>query len=1185
MTWPLWRRVGEEAALVRYLQPDAVRSLLLGLNRGPFPDPGPAPLFDRLEQLWDLLVEARPRYVHAPAGDGSGFQAIRPAHDVLGRAAAGTCLDLALVLAGGCMAAGWEPIIVLTTGDRQSHASVVVPVRAGARLHLDGPLIRSAAPIVGNLIDGVGGAGDFIALDPVAFTDGRDASPLRLDVALLDGASSLMASAANWQVGIDVSSLDSPSHRYQAVSLPPVPLLTPPYLPSALDLDSLKVTQARQRVVPFIDDDVLDLLRDWTSDGRQAAPPRVAVVSGVGGAGKTRLAAELAWQLAEHEGWTTGFLRDDVRTSPLRDDDLRWATECQGRLFIVADYAEGVASALVTLLAALHQRNERWRLLLTTRGTGGTTATLADALVAAGEAAGPLTVRLRPSVRASEGLFHHAVGEFARLAGGKAPEMAVFEPTVSWTTLDIVLLARQAVLRPGEPLPSTQRELYDHVVDHELRYWRRVIEDRRVPARARATLLRAAGAVALARPLPGSAGTVVQVATGLSRDEADQLTEIVETCLVEGEDERLTLRPDPVADHLVVGVFGENERLPGGLLEGVLETCRTGEDRAALARSVDRATSQGGDASLAEEVLRLDPSWWDVGLAAAAVLGGCWLDATENLLSGDESVPPEAVSAAAGAPLGHARLRRVALAAARRAAQDAAGAGGAGEERVQLAESLAVRLADMGMPVDALPVQLDVVAARRAAAGDMTTDDDDRGALAMSLNNLANILSGAGRRDDALAIAEEAVELCRQLAQAAPQAFRPDLAMSLNNLANRLSGAGRRDEALAIAEEAVELYRQLAQAAPQAFLTDLAMSLNNLANILSDAGWRDGALALLSHASHGLVLPPERRTELDALMAAGLAGIGAESQAVELLVQVGAVEPGSCQNLEVLGRARRVGRAVAQRVAGQAERDRAWPELPDWMVRDIDDATTGLANDWAAHQGRESEPGFLASSSELIESPSTESDLVLLLHLYPGDDMIGRCLLVVRDARQRGLDTTIADLARENHVAAVVGAWFATPTWEESRQYFEAERDLLESERARVLLENGSHPALAQHLAILDVLPTGVGDPFVFAADAETAKQAARDAIRSGRPENLRSLLELSPGLQRDPVAGPLALAGALLAEGDLDGATDAALSVLSAGEPKSLHAAAARFRRLAEVRQDLAAGALQLAEMLDAGP
>jgi tetratricopeptide (TPR) repeat protein len=95
-----------------------------------------------------------------------------------------------------------------------------------------------------------------------------------------------------------------------------------------------------------------------------------------------------------------------------------------------------------------------------------------------------------------------------------------------------------------------------------------------------------------------------------------------------------------------------------------------------------------------------------------------------------------------------------------------------------------------------------------------------------SSNHLANL----GRREEALAAAQEAAQLRRVLAASRPDAFMPDLAMSLNNLANRLANLGRHDDALVTAQEAAGLYRDLDAAQPDAFTPDLAMSLHTLAN-------------------------------------------------------------------------------------------------------------------------------------------------------------------------------------------------------------------------------------------------------------------------------------------------------------------------------------------------------------------
>jgi tetratricopeptide (TPR) repeat protein len=129
-------------------------------------------------------------------------------------------------------------------------------------------------------------------------------------------------------------------------------------------------------------------------------------------------------------------------------------------------------------------------------------------------------------------------------------------------------------------------------------------------------------------------------------------------------------------------------------------------------------------------------------------------------------------------------------------------------------------------------------AATEAATGEPRL----RALLANARNNLANRLSDLGRREPALAAAEEAAGLYRELAGQRPDAFRPDLAMSLNNLANRLSALGRREPALAAAEEAVAIRRELAGQRPDGFRPDLAVSLAVQANCLDALGRSTDAL-------------------------------------------------------------------------------------------------------------------------------------------------------------------------------------------------------------------------------------------------------------------------------------------------------------------------------------------------------
>jgi tetratricopeptide (TPR) repeat protein len=120
--------------------------------------------------------------------------------------------------------------------------------------------------------------------------------------------------------------------------------------------------------------------------------------------------------------------------------------------------------------------------------------------------------------------------------------------------------------------------------------------------------------------------------------------------------------------------------------------------------------------------------------------------------------------------------------------------------------------------------------------------------LASTLSNLGGLLSAVGRRPEALAATEEAVEIRRRLATDSPAAHEPDLATSLSNLGAGLSAVGRPQEALAATEEAVDVYHRLAADSPAAHEPDLATSLSNLGALLSAVGRPQEALAATEEA-------------------------------------------------------------------------------------------------------------------------------------------------------------------------------------------------------------------------------------------------------------------------------------------------------------------------------------------------
>ena len=98
-----------------------------------------------------------------------------------------------------------------------------------------------------------------------------------------------------------------------------------------------------------------------------------------------------------------------------------------------------------------------------------------------------------------------------------------------------------------------------------------------------------------------------------------------------------------------------------------------------------------------------------------------------------------------------------------------------------------------------------------------TADEAELDWRAMSLNNLAVRLGDLGRREAALAAAEEAVAIRRELAGARPDAFRPNLAVSLAVAANCLEAQDRLVDALTADHEAIETLSEAFLAMPEAF--------------------------------------------------------------------------------------------------------------------------------------------------------------------------------------------------------------------------------------------------------------------------------------------------------------------------------------------------------------------------------
>ncbi len=120
--------------------------------------------------------------------------------------------------------------------------------------------------------------------------------------------------------------------------------------------------------------------------------------------------------------------------------------------------------------------------------------------------------------------------------------------------------------------------------------------------------------------------------------------------------------------------------------------------------------------------------------------------------------------------------------------------------------------------------------------------------LALVLNDQSNRLAALGRHEDARMAIDEAVTIFRDLATAQPDAYRPNLAAALNDQSNRLSALGRHEDALTATDEALTIYGGLATAQPDAYRPDIAAGLSNQSSWLAALGRHEDALTAIDKA-------------------------------------------------------------------------------------------------------------------------------------------------------------------------------------------------------------------------------------------------------------------------------------------------------------------------------------------------
>jgi tetratricopeptide (TPR) repeat protein/nucleoside phosphorylase len=569
---------------------------------------------------------------------------------------------------------------------------------------------------------------------------------------------------------------------------------------------------ARYTVVPFHEqgrEAILEELERWCD----AEPPvAVRLIHAEGGVGKTRLAMEWARRRIER-GWAAGFLAKGV---PEDWFERLWARSQP--VLVVIDYAESRADLLATLMRVHRYSTQqgsgtrrRMRLLLLARNSGDWWQSLRDhdtGLRTWLDETPPSELHpLATEKTERERVFREAAAEFAKQRG-KVYENSV-PVSLSDERFERVLYLHMAALASVEDLEFEVNTLMDVILDHEEHFWETSARKSVAALSLHRWFARQVVAAATLRGGIADQATAALVAgrildRALHSEEEVFLRVLHHIYQHSGRDSSVflpALEPDLLGEGMVLRVISPKR-----------EEDRRGVDW------LDKVFPSGEEARVVGTGLEV------LGRASATqpAMVKPWL---ERLVAG---------------PL---RLRA-------RLALEAAKAVGMRTEFSVLGDVLADRLEadgdvalaheleEVGIPYPSVSLTRIAEWTNRTLLGAFSPSQNESvlGEKARLLNNLGNMLSEQGRREEALDATSQATTLYRDLAKRNPEAFRPALAMNVNNLGNMLSELGRRDEALKAAEEAVKLYRELVQHDPDGFQLELAKSLNNLGAKLSELG-------------------------------------------------------------------------------------------------------------------------------------------------------------------------------------------------------------------------------------------------------------------------------------------------------------------------------------------------------------
>lgn len=644
------------------------------------------------------------------------------------------------------------------------------------------------------------------------------------------------------------------------------------YPPSAL-------LRSDYEIVPFAGRATeLEQLTEWCLQDKRVA---VALVTGPGGQGKTRLARQLRHRLSG-QGWAAGFLRDDVHPGGVRE-----MTERGPSCLLILDYAETRARQVAAIGSAVAgaARNPV-RILLLARAAGDWWTKLYDdtdddqlaALLdnAAMIELGPVSHTTADRVASFESAYREFAARLGAVHGPVTPP-----PDLDDNRYDLLLTvhmaALAALLDDAAPLggagrgdsQSASRDPARRVLAHERRYWKQARAARSLPDVISTDAL---GQIVAAATLFGAPDTAAALRLLRSLpDFADQSQAVLLECLRwagvlhPGPNALNPLQPDRLGEDHVAAVLGDAGPHLIGALVPQANDGQLGRALTVLGRAASRHENAG---SLIEDMLASDPGrLLPIAAEVAAQLrdpdpltgaiAACLprLDDQLAMFRLADALPGDTVALADAAV---AITRAAAAASAQLHGEDSA-------EHAGRLNDLAARLAAVDAHEEALETaQRAVAVARQAGSASLPTilctlarqqvmlgrsgeargtyrqamtlsQRQDEHLYAVCLSSYA-LLGGDGKKASILADSARAVRILGRLARDKPPDRQRDYAKAIADHAVVLSVYGRYQEALDGANRALDVLRPLAATRPDAFRPDLGRALNSLAAIHAEVG-------------------------------------------------------------------------------------------------------------------------------------------------------------------------------------------------------------------------------------------------------------------------------------------------------------------------------------------------------------